>query len=57
MIYVCHPSWPNVKPSQPARPVMWDSDVDFDLAAFHTLVRALKRALSGGLGVIQRMRE
>ena len=57
MIYVCHPSWPNVKPSQAARPVMWDSDVDFDLAAFHTLVRALKRALSGGLGVIQRMRE
>eukprot|EP00913_Durusdinium_trenchii_P014735 g13823.t1 len=27
------------------RPVMWDSDVDFDLAAFHTLVRALKRTL------------
>ncbi|CAK9006148.1 unnamed protein product [Durusdinium trenchii] len=25
--------------------VMWDSDVDFDLAAFHALVRALKRTL------------
>ena len=24
---------------------MWDSDVDFDLAAFHSLVRALKRRL------------
>ena len=24
---------------------MWDSDVDFDLAAFHSLVRALKRIL------------
>ena len=24
---------------------MWDSDVDFDLAAFHSLVRALKRPL------------
>lgn len=24
---------------------MWDSDVDFDLAAFHALVRALKRTL------------
>ena len=27
------------------RNVMWDSDVDFDLAAFHALVRALKRTL------------
>mmetsp|Transcript_73169 Transcript_73169/g.161491 ORF Transcript_73169/g.161491 Transcript_73169/m.161491 type:complete len:756 (-) Transcript_73169:92-2359(-) len=27
------------------RHVMWDSDVDFDLAAFHSLVRALKRTL------------
>ncbi|CAJ1416587.1 unnamed protein product [Effrenium voratum] len=27
------------------RTVMWDSDVDFDLAAFHALVRALKRSL------------
>lgn len=27
------------------RHVMWDSDVDFDLAAFHSLVRALKRIL------------
>ncbi|CAE7623204.1 unnamed protein product, partial [Symbiodinium microadriaticum] len=25
--------------------VMWDSDVDFDLAAFHALVRILKRSL------------
>eukprot|EP00933_Yihiella_yeosuensis_P021782 TRINITY_DN17190_c0_g1_i1.p1 TRINITY_DN17190_c0_g1~~TRINITY_DN17190_c0_g1_i1.p1 ORF type:complete len:755 (-),score=163.04 TRINITY_DN17190_c0_g1_i1:341-2605(-) len=25
--------------------VMWDADVDFDLAAFHALVRALKRTL------------
>ena len=24
---------------------MWDSDVDFDLATFHALVRALKRTL------------
>ena len=28
---------------------MWDSDVDFDLAAFHTLVRALKRLLDSKL--------
>eukprot|EP00931_Biecheleriopsis_adriatica_P003970 TRINITY_DN105710_c0_g1_i1.p1 TRINITY_DN105710_c0_g1~~TRINITY_DN105710_c0_g1_i1.p1 ORF type:complete len:754 (-),score=202.76 TRINITY_DN105710_c0_g1_i1:55-2316(-) len=27
------------------RNVMWDADVDFDLAAFHALVRALKRTL------------
>lgn len=27
------------------RNIMWDSDVDFDLAAFHALVRALKRTL------------
>ena len=29
----------------PVRNIMWDSDVDFDLAAFHALVRALKRTL------------
>ena len=35
------------RPSASAAPrhVMWDSDVDFDLAAFHSLVRALKRIL------------
>jgi hypothetical protein len=27
------------------RNVMWDADVDFDLAAFHALIRALKRTL------------
>ena len=27
------------------RNIMWDSDVDFDLAAFHALVRVLKRTL------------
>ena len=27
------------------RNIMWDSDVDFDLATFHALVRALKRTL------------
>ena len=32
------------------RHVMWDSDVDFDLAAFHSLVRALKRSLVEVMG-------
>ena len=39
------PGCPAAAPPPAPRHVMWDSDVDFDLAAFHSLVRALKRSL------------